>query len=472
MRASSDDKNQLKIDSIPVDSVFADIILLKKMELVKESAANVQEGIHHLSSISYPLSEIQDLDPLMDLIKDARYVLLGESTHGTHEFYIWRARLTKRLIREKNFSMVAVEGDWPDCYRINQYVKKFPSSAVNAKAVLNQFKRWPTWMWANWETMALMEWIRTHNYDLPNAKKVGFYGLDVYSLWESMAALDEWCKHNQKETRKILQRVMDCFDPFSKKEGVSYAQATQVLSYSCEAEVQHLLKHLESRKTLDDAERENEFNMRQNALVSANAEKYYRKMLQGDVESWNIRDRHMAETINRLSDFHGENSKMVIWEHNSHIGDARATDMSKQGMLNVGQLLKEQREKEGVIRIGFGTNTGTVTAASNWGGKMQTMNVPAARDGSWESLLHQSGAENKIIISSQLRRARIFRRPLDHRAIGVVYRPEQEHYGNYVPSILPERYEAFVYLDETSAIHPYPVNADATQMPETYPFGV
>ena len=195
-------------------------------------------------------------------------------------------------------------------------------------------------------------------------------------------------------------------------------------------------------------------------------------LFRSDAESWNVRDRHMMETLNRLLDYHGPLSKVIVWEHNSHIGDARATDMEAQGMINLGQLARQRYVKEGVIRIGFGTNSGTVLAGTSWGAKMKTMNLPPAKEDSWENLLHQASSSNKILISSRLKQHKLFRQPIDQRAVGVVYRPEQESWGNYVPSLIPQRYEAFVYIDSTTALHPFHVDADPKQFPETYPFGL
>jgi erythromycin esterase len=327
-------------------------------------------------------------------------------------------------------------------------------------------------MWSNWETMALLEFLRTHNYDLPNSKKVGFYGLDVYSLWESLEELRSQLRPENKEGRDALRRVENCFQPFSSKEGNSYAQATQVLSYSCESEVLQLMRTITKNISNEEFDWENDFNAEQNARVVANAENYYRTMLRGDSESWNVRDRHMMETLSRLLEYNGSTSKIIVWEHNSHIGDARASDMESHGMINIGQLAKQRYVKEGVIRIGFGTNSGTVLAGSSWGSKMKVMNLPNAKEESWENLLHQASPRNKIVISSKLKQHKLFRHPIDQRAVGVVYRPEQEHWGNYVPSLIPQRYEAFVYIDETTALHPFHVDADLNQFPETYPFGL
>lgn len=421
-----------------------------------------------IKKVSHPLTSSRDLDPLFEEIGDARFVLLGEASHGTHEYYTWRSHISKRLIAEKNFSMIAVEGDWPDCYRINRYVKGYPDSGKSAKEVLNEFNRWPTWMWANWETVALAEWLRKHNHNLPQQKKVGFYGLDVYSLWESMEAITDYLKEKNPALLDKVRKAMDCFEPFNVREGFSYAERTYGLDDNCENEVENLLTELRTKAAVYNNDHEAAFSAEQNALVAVNAERYYKYMLKGGEATWNIRDRHMSETVNRLINFAGSDSKIIIWEHNTHIGDARATDMKQSGLINVGQLIKEEHEKEGVVRVGFGSYSGTVLAADHWGARVKKMNVPEARPGSWEHLLHEAGANNKLILTKDIRN---FNARIGHRAIGVVYDPDYEH-GNYVPSIIPERYEAFVFLDITRALHSLHVQSDAGQIPETFPWGV
>jgi erythromycin esterase len=421
-----------------------------------------------IKKVSHTLQDPSDLDPLMEEIGDARFVLLGEASHGTHEYYTWRTHISKRLITEKKFTMIAVEGDWPDCYRLNRYIKGYPDSGKTAKDVLHEFNRWPTWMWANWEIVALAEWMRRYNSDRTDDKKIGFYGLDVYSLWESLEAITQYLKVNDPSALKSVQKAMDCFQPFNVKEGFSYAEHTYGLSDSCEEEVENLLATIRRRMPLYDSDHEAAFSTEQNALIAVNAERYYHVMMRGGEASWNIRDMHMSETINRLMDFHGKDSKIIIWEHNTHIGDARATNMKNTGLINVGQLIKEGHEKEGVVRVGFGSYEGSVLASDNWGNEVKEMDVPKAKEGSWEHLLHEAGNENKLLLSKDIDN---FISPIGHRAIGVVYDPEYEH-GNYVPSVIPKRYEAFIYLNKTKALHSVHIDPDRLQMPETYPWGV
>jgi erythromycin esterase len=442
---------------------------------MKESSENynIADISDLVSRITTPLNDTSDLDPLMKYIGDSKYVLLGEASHGTHEYYTWRAKISKRLIEEKGFSFVAVEGDWPDCYRLNRYIKNYPYSGKNAQEVLNSFNRWPTWMWANWEIVAFAEWMKDFNKELPVNKKVGFYGLDVYSMRESMDAIIDYLKKNDPKTLQTAMKAMQCFEPYNGDEGQSYARASRLVSQLCEKEVVDLLRDIQSKMAHYNSDHENVFSTEQNALIAVNAEKYYRAMIHGGAKSWNIRDEHMTTTLNKLMDYYGGDAKVIVWEHNTHIGDARATDMASEGMVNVGQLVREQHSNDGVVSVGFGSYKGSVIAGREWGGVMHKMQMPAAVKGSWEYMLHHIGNEkNKLLMLHELNNEEDMGAPIGHRALGVVYNPEYEQYGNYVPTILPMRYDAFIFLDETKALNPLHIKTDGQQVPETFPFGV
>lgn len=434
--------------------------------------APAEEAITSLiSEKSYRLTAQPDLQPLFDRIGDAQFVLLGEASHGTHEYYTWRSYITQRLIKEKGFNFIAVEGDWPDCYRLNRYVKNYPNAGNNAPDVLKQFNRWPTWMWGNWEIAALAEWLYLHNSSLTAERKIGFYGLDVYSLWESMESIMKYLKKEDPSALKAAEEAYQCFQPYRQDEGQSYARATQFVPDLCTDEVVELLRKILARLPQYNTDYENVFNVQQNAYVTVNAEKYYRAMIKGGPHSWNIRDRHMADTLDRLVEFHSEGSKAIIWEHNTHIGDARATDMARDGMFNVGELVRLKHHEKGVVLVGFGSYKGEVIAGKSWGAEMKDIQVPPAPKGSWEYLLHKTGPENKLLVMDDFMEDELMENYIGHRAIGVVYNPEYEQYGNYVPTILPLRYDAFIYLDHTSALHPLHIKPDGHQVPETYPFG-
>lgn len=429
---------------------------------------NEKEAVRLIEEKSIAADHKTDLDALFEKIGDARIVMLGEASHGTHEYYTWRNYITKKLIVEKNFTFVGVEGDWPDCYKINRYIKGECEPGTQIRDVLKDFDRWPTWMWANWEIAALSEWLFLHNKE--HDEKVGFYGLDVYSLWESLEAIRRYLEKNEPEALKTATETFRCFEPY-KGDETSYAYATRVVPELCEDKVLELLQEIQTRLPQYQLKEENIFSTEQNAVIAVNAERYYRAMIRSNAESWNIRDSHMQETLERLLNFHGPDSKAIVWAHNTHIGDASATDMADEGMYNIGELARKAFPGQTFL-VGFGSYGGSVIAGSSWGAKMQQMLVPDGRKGSLEYLLHNAGKRNKLLLMDDFRETLFAEKRIDHRAIGVVYRPEYERYGNYVPTVLPSRYDAFVYLDKTQALHPLHIDPNKHAVPETYPFGL
>ena len=424
-----------------------------------------------IQRLARSLRTAADLDPLIDLIGDSRYVLLGESSHGTSEFYRWRTEISRRLIEEKKFSFIAVEGDWPDCYSVNRFVKG--NGSETAEEVLHAFARWPTWMWANREVVELTEWLRAHNDPLPADRKAGFFGLDVYSLWESMHHVIEYLDRMDPEMARAARSAYSCFEPYDE-DAHEYARATALVPASCEDEAVRILSSLRSRSAdLADEGPDAFFDAEQNALVARNAELYYRTMVRGGAASWNVRDHHMVETLYRLMHHHGPEAKAIVWEHNTHIGDARFTDMARSGMVNVGQLVRQAHEGDGVVLVGLGTRRGTVIAAREWGAPMERMRVPEPRTGSYEDAFAIANVGDSLtLFEDSGAGAKELSEPRGHRAIGVVYDPRTEHWGNYVPTILPRRYDAFVFIEESSAVDPLhmPVVIDG-ELPETFPSG-
>lgn len=406
------------------------------------------------------------MDILVDKIADKQCVLIGEASHGTKEYYNWRAEISRRLIEEKNFSFIAVEGDWPDCYEINRYVKGYPDSGQNAREVLWKFKRWPTWMWANEEVREFVEWLREYNESAEEHKRVGFYGLDVYSLYESLDVIVDYVRKNDPKNVEKAYRAYRCFEPYGK-DVYKYATASAFVDKSCADEVIRLLSHLKTNIQKYNDPEEMIFNVEQNAHVLKNAETYYRIMLRADALSWNVRDEHMMETLERLVDYQG-NGKAIIWAHNTHVGDARATSMAEEGMVNIGQLARERYGDDNVALVGFGSYEGSVIAARSWGAPMKKMRVPEARKDSWEYIFHEMEGDGILIISDMLRGFENERR--GQRAIGVVYHPEAEA-GNYVPTDLMNRYDAFIYIDWSEALSPLPIGFFKPEIPETFPFG-
>ncbi|POX41470.1 protein-L-isoaspartate O-methyltransferase [Streptomyces sp. Ru73] len=436
-----------------------------------------------VTALARPLTGPDSLDPLLEQIGDARYVLVGEASHGTAEFYHWRAELTHRLIAEKGFSFVAVEGDWPDCQDVHCAVTGAPGAPDDPADALAGFRRWPAWMWANTEVARFTRRLREHNAALPPERRVGFYGLDVYSLWESLeAVLDHPRAHDPEQVAPALE-AFRCFEPYAE-DPQSYARATRLVPSGCEPEVVRLLVAVRERARRTAAADDGSLAglaARQNAEVLAGAERYYRAMVRGGPESWNVRDHHMADTLDRLTAHHGPHAKAVVWEHNTHVGDARATDMAEAGLVNVGQLVRERHADDGVVLIGFGAYDGTVLAGDHWGAEPRAMTVPAARPGSTEELLHRAlpGGAALFLLTPATPGGQPAagpghwtRLPRDHRAIGVVYRPEREKWGNYVPTVLDRRYDAFLHLDTTRALTPLTARQPAgTGEEETWPTG-
>ncbi len=427
--------------------------------------------IQQVRALSLPLDHPDDLDPLLERIGAARYVLLGEASHGTAEYYTWRAALSRRLIEERGFSFIAVEGDWPDCYRLNRYVKDMPQAGASARDVLHAFERWPTWMWANEEIVEFAEWLHKHNRSLSEEKRVGFYGLDVYSLWDSLYEVMGYLRRNNPEALSAAREAYRCFQPYGE-DVQEYARATAWVPTSCETEVVNLLAEVRRKAPRHEKDgREAYFEAEQNALIVRNAEAYYRAMVRGGPQSWNIRDRHMAETLERLMRHYGDKARCIVWEHNTHIGDARYTDMADDDMVNLGQLVREKHSAEQVVLVGFGSHRGHVIAGREWDAPMERMTVPPGRPGSWEDVLHRASPFDKLLLFEDSGQA--LQQPRGQRAIGVVYHPEYEHYGNYVPTVLPRRYDAFLFLDVTHALHPlHQPSNDRGEVPETYPSGV
>ncbi|WP_172370960.1 erythromycin esterase family protein [Sporosarcina jiandibaonis] len=407
-----------------------------------------------IQDYSIPFEKNDDLSAILESVGDANIVLLGEASHGTSEFYSVRAEISKRLIEEKGFSIIAVEGDCPPSRHVNKFIKGYEDGKMTTKEALKAFHRWPAWMWANEEVARLVDWLKTHNEQLETSKKVGFYGIDLYSLFESIEEVVTYLTHADPtgEDLRLAKNVADCFEGFNHSTE-HYAMATAHFPESCTAQVEALFSSIQANEQLYPIEFEQRLNLKLNALVAKNAEEYYRTSFKSDTRSWNVRDEHMVEAINEIRKFHGKDAKVIVWEHNTHIGDARATTMKDHGMLNVGQLIREQNPEGDVYAIGFGTHRGTVIAAKQWADPFKVMAVPPAQKDSWEYALHEAGAFNKLLIFNEKNRD-TFARWFGHRAIGVVYHPEYEAQGNYVPSIISERYDAFVFIDETKALTP------------------
>jgi erythromycin esterase-like protein len=420
----------------------------------------------------------EDFDPLIDRVGEAHFVLIGEASHGTHEFYRIRAEITKRLILTRGFTAVAVEGDWPDAYRVNRYVRGFGADA-DASVALEGFKRFPQWMWRNADVLDFVGWLREHNDGLAAKERAGFYGLDLYSLHASLESVVRYLRVVDPAAAQRAVTRYGCFDRFGD-DPQAYGYATTLgLSQSCETEVVAQLVELR-RAAAEYARRDGRvaeddlFAAEQNARVVANAERYYRAMFGSRVSSWNVRDQHMAETLGTLGQFLGRSgkpAKIVVWAHNSHIGDARATEMGAGGELNVGQLARQRHGNDAVL-VGFSTYSGTVTAASDWDEPAQRKIVRPALPRSYESLFHEAGPGNFLLdvgaqneATTELGHSRL------QRAIGVIYRPETERQSHYYHATLPRQFDIVLHYDTTRAVEPLERTGEweLGELPETYP---
>ena len=423
-----------------------------------------------------------DFDSLIDLVGDARFVLIGEASHGTHEFYRIRAQITKVLISQRGFNAVAVEADWPDAYRVNRFVRGASKDNDSVDA-LSGFQRFPQWMWRNADVLDFAGWLREHN-DQQNHedRKCGFYGLDLYSLHASIEAVLAYLDKLDPEAAKRARDHYSCFEHFGK-DITTYGYAAGFrMTPSCEEAVVKSLVELR-RKAMQYLQRDGQvaadayFCAEQNALVVRNAEEYYRNMFRREVSSWNLRDTHMMESLVSLA-LHLSNSrppaKIVVWAHNSHLGDARATQMGERGELNLGQLVREHFGRE-AVSIGFTTYDGTVTAASDWDGPAERKNVRPAHPESYEALFHEVDVPNfflnvrkEVDVATQLRKERL------ERAIGVIYRPDTELISHYFHARLPDQFDAILHYDHTRAVEPLERTTEweMGEVEETFPSGL
>ena len=414
--------------------------------------------------------ETADLGPLLERVGEARVVLIGEASHGTSEFYRMRARITQRLIEEKGFNIVAAEADWPDAAKIDHYVRHrdIPPSDWEA------FARFPTWMWRNEEVRAFMDWLHEHNRTRAYDFRCGFFGLDLYSLYVSIKAVAGYLEEVDPDLAMIARHRYGCLSPW-EADPAAYGHAALTGDYrNCEEDVTAMLVDLlakrQGRAGEDD---ERFFDATRNAQLVANAERYYRAMYYGSRASWNLRDGHMFETLQNLLSFYGERSKAVVWAHNSHVGDASATEMSARGEHNIGELCRKAFDTQS-YHIGFGTDHGTVAAASSWDGPMEVKAVRPSHPQSYERQFHLTNQPGLMLplrggrdgaVAEELAKPRL------ERAIGVIYRPETELASHYFEAELPRQFDDYIWIDKTKAITPLPAG-QIKGVPDTYPFGL
>ena len=420
----------------------------------------------------------QDYRPLLDRVGDARFVLLGEGSHGTHDFYNERAEITKRLIIEKGFNAVAVEADWPDSYRVNRYVRG-EGDDRDANEALSGFERFPTWMWRNTVVLEFVEWLRNENSSRNHNARTGFFGLDLYSLFGSIRTVIDYLDRVDPEAARRARYRYSCFEHFGEDSQAYGYAASFDLSRSCETEAINQLVELERRAVeyLNSTTGDDFFDAEQNARLVKNAEEYYRSMFRGRQSSWNLRDTHMVETVESLVAHltrHGRDPRIVIWAHNSHLGDARATEMGSRGEVNVGQLIR-QKYGAAAILVGFTTYTRTVTAARDWDDPGEQKLVRPALPNSYEFGFHETGIPRFFIdLRDGASKTKLMSQPRLERAIGVVYRPETERVSHYFLADMRRQFDAVYHFDETRAVEPLekPERWHDVEVPETFPSGI
>jgi len=392
----------------------------------------------------YQLEKQGDVDVLIRQIGDAKIVLLGESTHGTHEYYTWRAAITKKLIEEKGFDFMAVEGDWDDSYKINRFLHGPTQDSAAIVTVLQQYDRWPSSMWSNYEMLPLLQWLSEYNQH--TQKKIGFYGLDLYSFWE-------WTQQqtaiNDTAIANAIQRVRHFFAVYNN-DAMAYADSLRHGKSSGSFAVQHLWNEVQKVTGKNRSKDEATFLLYQHAQLVLNGELYFRTLTKDHVKAINIRDAYMAETLTRLMNFYGPHAKAVVWVHNGHAGYGNYSTMNESGYTNMAQILRNEWGHNRTFCVGFGTYKGTVMAGYTWGGHIQKQSVLPAKGGSWEYLLHEINSKNKIIFSKDLQNNGAFNKWIEFRSIGAAY----EGAAIYSRSVIPKRFDAFVYVDSTTALHP------------------
>lgn len=440
---------------------------------------NHNQILSEIARAAQPLSFTapDEYDALLSWIGDARIVLIGEASHGTHDFYRERARITRQLLEEKRFAAVAIEGDWPDAFRVHRYVNPHgeENTDQNANDALNGFRRFPAWMWRNMDVLDFVEWLSEYNRDTNSA--VGFIGLDLYSLYKSAQQVLQYLEEHEPNAAARARYRYSCFDHFGEDSQAYGYAAGFGLAENCEQAVVEQLVEMNRLMTRDwtvQPKLDLSFSASENAHLVRDAERYYRTMFGGRVSSWNLRDEHMAETLDRVLAHLGVDAKIVVWAHNSHLGDARATEMGRQGELNIGQLMRE-RYPGAVFSVGFTTYSGEVTAATNWDESSQRKIVRRGLPNSYEALFHESGLGDFLLGLRDGPVREALSEPMMERAIGVIYRPETERVSHYFDARLAEQFDAVIHIDRTRALIPLEASVSWHQheeAPETYPSAV
>ncbi|MCC5877283.1 MAG: erythromycin esterase family protein [Candidatus Sumerlaeia bacterium] len=441
----------MKLRTVTITTLLALFPVLPVLaeEPEQQSAPTTYPEFFEQNAIAVPSPD--DLGPLFEAMADRRHVLLGESTHGTHEFYKWRDRISRHLISEEGFRFVAVEGDWQAIYRFNEYVKHRTDEDIDARTIMrNNITRWPQWMWANEDWAEFIEWLREFNADLPEDERAGVYGIDMQDPFDSMDAVLVWFAENDPEN---LEAVQESYEPFRNNDDgfVTYARQLAQGGPQLDEEIAAPAELLRARIAAGDSDVET-WSIKQNALAIKRAEGQYRAMLVQGGGSWNARATYMHEAFQRLAERYGPESRGIGWAHNTHVGDSNYTNMSARGEVNIGHLMRQSQGENGVFILGFSKSTGQVVAGREWGASMSVMDIVAPRPGTFESQIRATEPETPVLyIFDENSRGDAFLNPGMQRAIGVVYNPPNEA---WVPSILTRRYDALIHFEETTPLTP------------------
>lgn len=444
---------QIVFASLVVLTILGLIVALSSEEGMQDPllTQNYQEDLELLSEIILPLESESDLNEIVNETKERKFVLLGESSHGTSEYYKWRAEISKRLIEENGFSFIAIEGDWPNIYEVNKYVKLMDDSLATGTDTLATIERWPPWMWNNEEFLELVEWVREYNEELPSGQRIGIYGMDMQDLNSAIEKSKQMLARINPGLKERISQELSCMENYNG-DIQEYAQAYFSEDISCEDDVKNIIDEFNNTYSQNDVLNSEEvFKTYQNLLAIQYAEAYARELASQGSQSWNTRVGYMKETVENLSEKYQGSG--MIWAHNTHLGDASATEMKDVGMVNIGQLLREEYDNENIFIVGFGTNTGKVMASFQWGLDPQILDLPPAIATSIESFLNRIDSNSFIIPMYKENIPEILTKRVGHRAKGVVYNPSNDH-NHYVETILSQRYDAFIFIKETSALNP------------------
>ncbi len=428
-------------------------MLLSAVPVSAGTGISEEEVITHLREHGLHLDGPQDLGPLLERAGRHRLVLLGEASHGTSEYYTWRAEISRQLIEEHGFDFIIVEGDWPLAFRVNRHVKHLKEEPASTREVMRHFSRWPQWMWGNDEVKELISWMHEFNADRPAHQRAGFYGMDIYAHEEGIADVVAFLEEHDPSAARMARNNYGCFT--RHRDMQAYLQMVHQTRQHCGDDIEAVHRHMEeNRAAFMSADSVRFVNTLQASRMVIYAERHIRGNLTRGPHSWNHRVEHFYDAARYLLEQYGEDARGIVWAHNTHIGDARATDMRNSGMKNIGQIAREEMGEDQVYAVGFGTYRGDVLAARQWEGSMERMQVPAAVSGSYEYLMQQAGISPMLLLLDDPREHEPLMRARGNRAVGVVYQPERDATQNYVQTVLPRRYDAFIFFEETRALSP------------------